>query len=304
MRLALLALLAHGCALSTVDQRRLARRFERQGLTIETVDLGPHDVHVRHGGEGPALLFLHGFGGDGAVGWRKQVASHVQSHEVIVPDLLWFGQSDSVAEPRLEAQGAAMLALLDHLGVDEVAVVGESYGGFVALELARIAPERVEALVLVDSPADTFSVQDVAESAVRLGGESIEDVFVPRTPDGVRTLLNVCSVKPLPIPGFLARDLLRHGFGDHRDERTALLADLQSRDELGFDPAGIPRRLVVWGEYDQVFPIDFALPTARRLDARLIVIPDAAHCPNYEQPRAFNEVLDSFLQPLTPDGAP
>jgi pimeloyl-ACP methyl ester carboxylesterase len=100
----------------------------------------------------PAVLLLHGWPGDRG-DWRAVAPQLAGDHDVIVPDLRGFGDSD--AHPRApaeayaaEPQARGLLALLDELGVETVVAAGYDVGSRVAQGLARLAPERVGALVL------------------------------------------------------------------------------------------------------------------------------------------------------------
>ena len=132
---------------------------------------GPLRLHVvRHGPSaspapapvgpvGPArggmpVLLLHG-PGTSAYLWRDVARDLSFSHACIAPDLAGLGQSERPhdrAAYRPAAQAHILLALLDALGHDRVAVAGHDLGGSVAVQLAAIAPRRVGALVLISAP--------------------------------------------------------------------------------------------------------------------------------------------------------
>jgi len=113
-----------------------AHRVALDGITLNVVE----------GGEGPAVLLLHGFP-DRATLWIHQIDALVgQGYRVIAPDLRGFGDSDRPSG--VEAYGVRrvlgdVLGLLDHLGVGEVRVAGHDWGALVAWALAAFAPERV-----------------------------------------------------------------------------------------------------------------------------------------------------------------
>ena len=80
---------------------------------------------------------------------------------MLVPDLLWFGDSVSGRTPSLDAQADALQALLAARGIRQVELVGISYGGFVAVELARRLPQVVSRLVIVNSPGPVYTPADL-----------------------------------------------------------------------------------------------------------------------------------------------
>ena len=116
------------------------------------IDTGIEPANVKIEGEGPAILLLHGFGA--AIDWWDDVARSLAiDHRVIRVDLIGHGGTAAPAAgytiPR-QAQLAA--ALLDKLGVAHAIVVGHSMGGEVAVALTELQPERIDRMVLIDSP--------------------------------------------------------------------------------------------------------------------------------------------------------
>jgi pimeloyl-ACP methyl ester carboxylesterase len=110
-----------------------------------------HRIRYWDTGQGPAVLLLHGIGCS-ALEWRHNVAALAQRHRVLVPDLLGFGLSDKPAGAHysLRQLGQFALDFMAALGVARAHVAGNSLGGRLALECARIAPQAVASLLLVD----------------------------------------------------------------------------------------------------------------------------------------------------------
>ena len=108
-------------------------------------------VNVIDVGSGPPVVFIHGLSGSWQ-NWLEQMPVFARDHRVIAFDLPGFGAS---AMPRekitISGYGRFVAALLDELGVGSAAVVGNSMGGFIGIELAIRFPERVERLVLVSA---------------------------------------------------------------------------------------------------------------------------------------------------------
>lgn len=131
-----------------------------------------HDLHVHEFGpeDGPAILAIHGVTGHGGR-WRRWASRLPEAH-VIAPDLIGHGRSSWLPPWGIEAQVDALIAVLDRTaGGRPVLVVGHSYGGCLALHLARRLPDRVSGLVLLD-PAmavDPARLAEAAESTIRYG---------------------------------------------------------------------------------------------------------------------------------------
>ncbi|AHH94390.1 alpha/beta fold hydrolase [Kutzneria albida] len=125
----------------------------------------PLQLHQFGPADGKPLLALHGLSGHGAR-WRRFAAEQLPGHRVIAPDLRGHGRSTALPPWHLGQHVADVLGVLDSLGLDQIPVMGHSYGGTISLHLADSAPERVSRLVLVDPstglpPAAT---REIAES--------------------------------------------------------------------------------------------------------------------------------------------
>ncbi|MCK6506758.1 alpha/beta hydrolase [Myxococcota bacterium] len=302
--LLLLAPLA-GCSLTRVATSTIETQARTQGLEERRVALGGRQVRYWTGGEGPPLLLIHGFGGDGLLTWARQVGELSRSHTLIIPDLLWFGQSFGLGvEPSITVQVQTMVDLLDHLRIERVDVAGISYGGFVTLLLQQQHPERTDRVIIVDSPGPVFDAADRQAMLDRLGVSSPEEMFVPAGPEEVARLIEIVRPGGPAIPPFLLRDIQRAHFSRNHEQHRALLGDLVEM-EAAFPPGTwrVPERsLVIWGSEDPVFPLQEGQELAQALGAELVVLEGAAHGPNFQQPRAFNRAVLDFLD--GPAGGP
>ena len=118
---------------------------------LKHVSIHGHEVGYRMEGEGSAILLIHGIAGS-STAWRDVVPALAQQYTVIAPDLIGHGQSAKpLGDYSLGAYASGMRDLLRVLGVPRATIVGQSFGGGVALQLAYQHPELCERLVLVDS---------------------------------------------------------------------------------------------------------------------------------------------------------
>jgi pimeloyl-ACP methyl ester carboxylesterase len=109
-------------------------------------------MHVRHGGRGPAVVLLHGFGDTGDM-WTSLAVVLARDHTVIVPDLRGMGLSSHPADGYdKRTQAADIAGVLDSLGIGRTSVVGHDIGNMVAFAFVARYPERVSRLVLMDAP--------------------------------------------------------------------------------------------------------------------------------------------------------
>ncbi len=301
--LLLVAALCSGCNVIAWQQRRLEHRFRDAGFKQGTVTLerGKTTVGYWAGGRGPAVLLIHGFGASAIWQWYQQIEVLAARHRVIVPDLLWFGASSSRrADHSLAHQVQAVVGLLDHLGQRRVHVVGISYGGLVAYELARAHPHRVERLVMVDSPGPVYTRADYKLLCARFKVRHIGEVLVPTDPAGVQVLMDLAYHDPDYAPAWVRRQVVGTLYSRYRREKVALVDDmLQDMGRLTARPITMTApTLIVWGKQDPVFPLELAWRLSARLGgrARLEVIDRARHAPNLEHPEAFNRLVVPFLR--------
>jgi YbgC/YbaW family acyl-CoA thioester hydrolase len=264
---------------------------EVQRLTVHGVSLA---VEVR--GEGPAILFVHGYPLDRSI-WREQI-DMLEGYRRIAPDLRGMGQSDA---PDLgygmALYAADLAALLDALGVDDVVLCGLSMGGYVAFEFLRQWRSRVRGLVLMDTRAEADSpevrrARDAAAATARergaavVGETMLPKMLAPSTMSGRPEVVD--RVRSLmagtPVAGMVG------ALGAMRDRAgsESLLPTL----------ADIPT-LVMVGAADILTPPDQARAMAEAIPgARLAIIPGAGHLPPVEQPAATAESLLEFLRSL------
>jgi pimeloyl-ACP methyl ester carboxylesterase len=136
----------HGATRSSGLRREL-------GATIreERTNAGGQPVRYLTAGDGPPLVLLHALG-DNALDWSWVLPALSQNHRVYAPDLPGIGGDGGIlGDPSPVFFASFVAAFLDTLGVGRAAIVGNSYGGLVALRLALSDPVRVSALGLVDS---------------------------------------------------------------------------------------------------------------------------------------------------------
>ncbi|PKI66213.1 hypothetical protein CRG98_013381 [Punica granatum] len=183
-------------------------------------------------------------------------------------------------------------------------VVGISYGGFVAYSMAAQFPERVEKLVLCcagvcmeekDMDEGMFKVKSVDEAT---------SILLPQTPDKARELVNLSFYKPVKtMPSCFLQDFIEVMCTEHLQEKKELIQALHKDRKLSNLPKIDKSPLIIWGEYDQVFPIELAHRLIRHVgkDAKLVVIKDAGHAINAEKSKEMFRHLKSFLiDPLPP----
>ena len=250
---------------------------------------GMFNVQVAEGGSGHPLVFLHGAGG--YVGWPNFLDRLAQHYHVYAP--AHPGVAESTGLNHLDDLWDLVQfyeELLDALGIDHCFVVGHSYGGFCAAELAAHRPERVSRLVLVNS------------LGLWLDDNPVADFFI-LTPDERREMLWFDPESDL-ARAYVAQP---EGIEERMEHTLDRLQTLQSVAKFTWPipERGLTKRshritmptLVLWGDSDQVIPPAYGAAFRDLLpNATLTVIPECGHIPQLERPDAFFDSVAGFLR--------
>jgi 3-oxoadipate enol-lactonase len=251
-------------------------------------------VEIR--GEGPSILFVHGYPLDHTI-WRHQVEA-LEDFRRIVPDLRGMGQSDA---PDLgygmSIYAADLAALLDALGIDQVILCGLSMGGYIAFEFLRSWRSRVRGLVLMDTRAEADTpegrrARDAAAGTAReRGAAAVAESLLPK-------MLAPATIEQRPEVVERVRDLMAATPVAGMVGALAAMREREGSQSLLPTLAGIPT-LVIVGEADSLTPPDQARALAQAIPgARLAIIPSAGHLPPVEQPEATTRCLREFLESI------
>jgi len=234
------------------------------------------NLHHRVEGSGPTVLLLHAGVADLRM-WDAQVAELVPGHRVVRCDLRGFGHTPLETGASYSDAGD-VLALLDELGVERCSVVAASYGGWVALQVATAAPDRVERLVLLDPLAE------VAEPDERLrafwqqeGGLADAGDLDAATDLNVATFLGPDATDDArELLWKMQRGVLEHQVAAGEVENAELPVDLGR--------LAMPVTVVV-GALDLPFFVETARGLVAALPhADLVQLPWAGHLPSLERP--------------------
>ena len=246
-------------------------------------------VNAAVSGNGPALFLFHSLLSDRA-SFASIEPELMRSHRVIVPELPGFGGSKAV-DGGLAAVADRMAEVVSVVGDREAIVLGNGYGGFVALQMAIRHPSIAKKLILADCGA-AFSEP---------GRDAFRNMAAASKAKGLAAITDV-AMRRLFAADFQASrpDLMR----DRREAflktdpevlqaACAQLAALDLRPEL---PKVKVPVLVLVGEHDEATPPPMSHELAALLpDARLVVLDGCAHVPQLQKPRVFLDAIADFL---------
>lgn len=264
-------------------------------------------LHVVHHGSGPGMpvLLLHGYPTSSYL-WRDVQRDLGPRHPTYAPDLLGLGCSERPRAGRYDAasQASLVLSLLDALGLDRVAVVAHDVGGGVAVHLAAEAPERVAALVLLDTPLHTevWPVPVVRMQSLPLVGEAHGTLMRLVPGLGERTLraslgrgLVATEFTPKTLRHYAAPLLSPEGIRGMLS--LARATDPRAVQEaFGLVAADPPPSLVLWAERDAWFSPAYGRRVAGELrGASYVEVADAGHFLPEDRPERVAEEIEGFL---------
>lgn len=275
-------------------------QFKTQSVTTNGARM-----HVRVGGNGPAVVMLHGFGETGDM-WAPLAIALMKDHTVIVPDLRGMGLSDHPAagyDKKNEAKDIA--GILDQLKIGNVSVVAHDIGNMVAYAFAAEYSTRVTKLVLMDAPLPGVGPWDeILKSPLlwhfRFGGPDMERLVKGRERIYLDRFWNEFSASPKNFDEASRRHYakfyalpgaMHSGFEQFRAFDQDLI---DNRAYLAKGPLTMPV-LAIGGEKS----FGTMMETVARAAASNVqgaVIPNAGHWLMEEQPKATVNVIERFLR--------
>lgn len=248
------------------------------------IDVRGCKVHVRRGGSGAPLLYLHGAGGTSA--WLPSFDALSEKFDVIAPDHPAFGLSD---QPDwlddIHDMAYFYLDFIEALGLDGIHLVGQSLGGWIALEVAVRSTRRLRSLTLVGS------------AGIRIKGKPTADIFIMDPEEMTRALL----VDETIINNMLTMEL------------TEAQQDIQIRNKVSTARLGWQPRLfnpslrkwmhridvpthIVWGDSDQIIPPDYAGEFQGLIaGSSVTMIENCGHLPHIECAEPFVDAVAGFI---------
>lgn len=259
--------------------------------TINKTNIGYEDHGI-----GQPILFLHAFPLNRSM-WSGELLTLLAEERYRLVALDWpgFGESDITGDTSTMEQFADDVAgLMDLLGMQDAILCGLSMGGYAAFAFLRKYPQRLKGLILADTRpgADTAegraNRENVARLALSEGTGAIADLQLPK-------LISENTRQYHPEVEARIRQMINAATPQGIAAASRGMA--QRADSTDLLPAIICPTLVLVGEHDVLTPPDVARDYASNIpNAQFVVIPDAGHLSNLEQPEAFVQALSGFLR--------
>jgi pimeloyl-ACP methyl ester carboxylesterase len=290
----------NGVMMSSMDQ-----------LALRHVVIHGHEVSYRRAGSGEVVLLIHGLAGSSRT-WREVQPQLCETHDVIAPDLLGHGESAKpMGDYSLGAYASGLRDFLAAIDVPSATIVGHSFGGGVAMQLAYQHPELCDRLVLVGSGGLGREVSWLLRIVTLPGAEQLMPLIFPRVVANAGNAggklvgkLGVCA----PRLGEMWRS---YSSLAGTENRKAFVRTIRGVIEPGGQTVNALDRLylaahlptlIVWGDRDDIIPVEHAYAAHGAIPgSHLCILDDVGHFPHVEAPDRFLEVLTDFLT-STPRG--
>jgi len=256
---------------------------------------GQSITYADSGGDGPAVIFSHGFLMDHTM-FDNQVAALSDAYRCVRWDERGFGDTPATEPFTYWDSADDAVALLDHLGIESAVFVGMSQGGFLSLRAALAHPDRVSALVLIDSEAGVDDAETVAGYQGMIAHWLSDQPLGPVGQNVAGLILGEPELSNTWIEIWEARRASEAG-PQMEFAAGALMGRDDITDRLGEIACPV---LSIHGDADQAIPIAHAEALQQAVpDGRgLVSVPGAAHAPNMSHPDIVNPALAGFLDDL------
>lgn len=248
-------------------------------------------------GQGTPMLLIHAFPLNSLM-WEPQITTLKDESQLIIPDMRGFGKSDQPpgAYP-MDDMADDCMNLLEDAGVDQrVIVAGLSMGGYVTLAFYRKYSHKVKGLILAgtrasaDTPEGKLKREQSAEKAQEIGVEAVVADMLPKM---------MAPKTYITKPELVAHVERLMNNASVNGVVGALLGMKERLDSQDLLPQISVPTLILHGADDQLISshVTEEMHAAIR-DSRLMIVPDAGHLLNLEQPQVFNQAAREFIRSI------
>jgi len=249
----------------------------------------------------PVILLIHGFGASAKYQWYKQITYLSENYRVIMPNLLYFGNTHP-GSPKYEIsdQVKTVNSLMNHLNIKAYSVCGVSYGGLVTMELAVQQHEKIDKVIVFDAPVKFIHPSDIVDVKSKFEVETIEELFAPNGPKGLKKLMYLATMKKSIVPTSWLDELYENLYGNDLEEKRQLMTTLlKSMEDYKSHNYKLKMPvLLIWGSNDPVVPLRTGVLLNEHIgdNSNLVIIKNGAHMPNMTKTKKFDKALKEFLE--------
>jgi pimeloyl-ACP methyl ester carboxylesterase len=245
------------------------------------------------------LVLVHGFATPGKFQWFKQVDDLSKHYRLIIVNLLYFGSMPKTSDYTIDGQVQSVKSLMEKLQISSFHLCGASYGGLVAAEFTLQYPEKVNKLILMDTPLKFLTEEDIKNTCLKYDVNNEIELFVPSDPLSFKRLMSISYVKEPKMTMPMIKSFYKQTYEKNINDLRNIYKSLKNENKTFVAKNyhfKIPV-LLIWGKEDELVPLHVGqeLKTHIGDNARFEIVPGAAHLPNLENKYAVNKLMISFL---------
>lgn len=287
-------------------QDKYAKKNIKKYVTYDTlIKTSEANIHISYSNipSKPYLLMLHGMGANARTNWSSQIKALSKDFNLILPDLIYFGESTSSSENySVEFQIEQIHEAILKLGItSKLNVMGFSYGGLTAAMYNQLYQPEVIKLIIIDGPVKFYSGELADSLANVVGVKTIKNVIVPSTIEEFNGMQKAVMSSTFPFSKKMKRKLLRFFFMPTkivRDKQMDYLFQRQAIYQNYNYNLDKTQTLLIWGKKDGAIPISvgYNLHQAFPNTTQLIIYPKAKHDAHFRNSKQLNKAVIEFLK--------
>lgn len=286
-------------------QDKFAKKTIRKYLEHDTLlKTSGAIIHISYSSQlnKPYLLLIHGMGGNARTTWSSQIKELSKSFNLILPDLIYFGESTSLSgNYSVEFQVEQIHEAISKLGINQpINVLGFSYGGLTAAIYNQLFQSSVKKLIIMDGPVKFFSAEMADSIANSVGIKGLNNIISPTTIEGFSALQKLAVSSEFKFSKRIRRKIINYYFLPYKEVRDKQMNYLIDKKEyyqsLNYN-LDKTTTLLIWGGRDGVIPISVgnALHNAYPTTTQMVVFPKAKHDAHFKATKKFNKAVINFF---------
>jgi pimeloyl-ACP methyl ester carboxylesterase len=278
--------------------RRIDCNARHGGLVEKYVENEKFKMKYWVGGKGEALLLIHGFGYGSAFNWYPQIEDFSKKYKLIIPDLLFFGDSKAYVEDySLDIQSEALHLILKKECIDTLNIIAHSYGGFVASNFLTKYSSNVKKLIVINSPLSGISEPYIDSIQQVFNVKSLADIVLPTSIAELKRLNELFEGKKIHAPRSLLNDLYQNIIYHNGDNKRKIISFLLNYNHHINDFDIKNKFVLIWGKKDRIFSIALADKIKAKYDrnVELYIFDNEGHAPQIDNPPKFNKLVLDIL---------
>ncbi len=277
------------------------KRYVHHDTLIKTSDAVLH-ISYNNDSLKPYLLLLHGMGTNARTNWSSQIKSLSKAFNLIMPDLIYFGESSSASQNySVEFQVQQIHEAILKLQLSQkINVMGFSYGGLAAAMYNELYVSGVHKLIIIDGPVKFFSGEMADSLANAVGIKGINNVVAPVTLEGFKAMQKAVMSSSFPATKRLKRKIINYLFiptKSIRDKQMDYLVGHQKQYQNYSYHLDKTPTLLIWGEKDGIVPVSVGKELHKAYpETQLLVFPKAKHDAHFRESKKLNKAVIEFIK--------